>query len=85
MAEGAAVLILEERSRALARGAPVVAELIGFGSTNDGFHMTAPHPDGHEAARAMRLALDDAHLAAHDVQYVNAHGSSTPTSGGSTT
>lgn len=78
MAEGAAVLVLEERSRALARGAPVVAELIGFGSTNDGFHMTAPHPDGREAARAMRLALDDAHLAPHDVQYVNAHGSSTP-------
>jgi 3-oxoacyl-[acyl-carrier-protein] synthase II len=78
MAEGAAVLALEERSRAVARGAPIVAEIIGFGTTNDGFHMTAPHADGREAARAMRLALDDAHILPHDVDYVNAHGSSTP-------
>lgn len=77
MAEGAAVLILEERTRAVARGAPIVAEVLGFGTTNDGYHMTAPHPDGREAARAMRLALDDAHLAPHDVDYVNAHGSAT--------
>ncbi len=78
MGEGAAVLILEERTRALARGAPVYAEILGYGVTNDAHHMTAPRPDGSQAARAMRLALDDAHLAAHDVDYVNAHGSSTP-------
>jgi 3-oxoacyl-[acyl-carrier-protein] synthase II len=78
MAEGAAVLVLEERSRAISRGAPIIAEVIGYGTTNDGYHMTAPHADGREAARAMRLALADARIAPHDVQYVNAHASSTP-------
>ncbi len=78
MAEGAAVLVLEERARAIARGAPIIAEIIGYGTTNDGHHMTAPHADGREAARAMRLAMTDAHIAPHDVEYVNAHGSSTP-------
>ena len=57
MAEGAAVLVLEERSRALARGAPVYAEVCGYGLTNDAHHMTAPRPDGRQAARAMRNAL----------------------------
>ncbi|HEY0972730.1 MAG TPA: beta-ketoacyl-ACP synthase II [Gemmatimonadales bacterium] len=78
MGEGAAVLVLEERDRALARGAPVYAELLGYGTTSDGHHMTAPRPDGAQAARCMRLALADAHLAPHEVGYVNAHGSSTP-------
>ena len=78
MAEGSAVLVIEERERAIARGAPIIAEIIGYGTTNDGFHMTAPHADGHEAARAMRLAIDDAHIAAHEIEYVNAHASSTP-------
>lgn len=78
MAEGAAMLVLEERARALARGAPVVAEIIGYGTTNDGYHMTAPHADGREAARAMRLALADAHIGPGEVEYVNAHASSTP-------
>jgi 3-oxoacyl-[acyl-carrier-protein] synthase II len=78
MAEGAAVLLLEERGRAVARGAPIIAEVIGFGTTNDGHHMTAPHADGREAARAMCLALADARIAPHEVEYVNAHGSSTP-------
>ncbi|HEU5305309.1 MAG TPA: beta-ketoacyl-ACP synthase II [Gemmatimonadales bacterium] len=78
MAEGAAVLILEERTRALARGAPVYAEICGYGLTNDAYHMTAPRPDGRQAARAMRNALHDGRVAAHEVGYINAHGSSTP-------
>jgi 3-oxoacyl-[acyl-carrier-protein] synthase II len=78
MAEGAAVLVLEERSRALARGAQVYAEVCGFGLTNDAYHMTAPRPDGRQAARAMRNALAEARVAPHEVGYINAHGSSTP-------
>jgi 3-oxoacyl-[acyl-carrier-protein] synthase II len=78
MGEGSAVLILEERSRAVARGAPIYGEVLGYGLTNDAHHMTAPLPDGSQAARSITLALDDAQIAPHDVTYVNAHGSSTP-------
>ncbi|HEX9394124.1 MAG TPA: beta-ketoacyl-ACP synthase II [Gemmatimonadales bacterium] len=78
MGEGAAVLVLEERGRALARGAPVYGEIVGYASTNDAYHMTAPRPDGRQAARAMRLALLDGDVAPDEVAYVNAHGSSTP-------
>ncbi|HXI34871.1 MAG TPA: beta-ketoacyl-ACP synthase II [Gemmatimonadales bacterium] len=78
MGEGAAVLVLEERDRALARGAPVYGEIVGYASTNDAYHMTAPRPDGRQAARAMRLALADGDVAPAEVAYVNAHGSSTP-------
>src|SRR5213075_1038693 len=78
MGEGAAVVILEEYERAKARGAPIYGEVVGYGITNDAHHMTAPRPDGSQAARAMRLALGDAHVSPSDVAYVNAHGSSTP-------
>ncbi len=78
MGEGAAVLVLEERSRALARGAPLYGEIVGFGCTNDAYHMTAPRPDGRQAARAMQLALADGDVTAGEIGYVNAHGSSTP-------
>ncbi len=78
MAEGAAVVVLEERGRALARGAPVYAEVCGYGLTNDAHHMTAPRPDGTQAARAMRNALAEAHVSPGEVGYINAHGSSTP-------
>jgi 3-oxoacyl-[acyl-carrier-protein] synthase II len=78
MGEGSAVLVLEERDRAIARGAPIYAELLGYGTTNDGHHMTAPLPDGSQAARSMRMALRDADVQATDIAYVNAHGSSTP-------
>jgi 3-oxoacyl-[acyl-carrier-protein] synthase II len=78
MGEGSAVLVLEEYERAIARGAKIYAEVAGFGFTNDAYHMTAPRPDGSQAARSMRLAMKDAHVEATEIQYINAHGSSTP-------
>jgi len=78
MGEGAAVLVLEEYGRATARGARIYAEVAGFGTTNDAHHMTAPLPDGSQAARSMQLALDDAHVSAGEIGYINTHGSSTP-------
>ncbi len=78
MAEGAAVLVVESLEHATARGAPVYAEITGFGLSNDAYHMTQPRPDGREAARAMRQALDDAGVGTGEVEWVNAHGSSTP-------
>ena len=78
MGEGAAVLVLEELARARARGARIMAEIVGTAVTNDAYHMTAPRPDGSQAARCVRLALADAHVAPGEVGYVNAHGSSTP-------
>jgi 3-oxoacyl-[acyl-carrier-protein] synthase II len=78
MGEGSAVLILEEWSHAVARGARVYGELAGFGTTNDAHHMTAPLPGGAQAARCMRQALADAAVRPDQVDYINAHGSSTP-------
>lgn len=78
MGEGGAALILEERGRALARGARIYGEIVGFGTTNDAHHMTAPLPGGAQAARAMSQALSRADLSPHDVDYVNAHASATP-------
>lgn len=78
MGEGGAVVVLEEYERAVARGAHIYAEIVGYAFCNDAHHMTAPRPDGAQAARAMREALRDAEIAPHEVGYINAHGSSTP-------
>jgi 3-oxoacyl-[acyl-carrier-protein] synthase II len=77
--EGAGVIVLETEDHARRRGAPLLCELNGYGASADAFHMTAPSTDGDGAARAMKRALDDAGLPADNVQYINAHGTSTPT------
>lgn len=79
MAEGAASMVLEEREAAIRRGAPIFAEVIGYGATSDAFHLTQPAPEGEGAQRAMRLALEDGKIAIERVGYVNAHATSTPT------
>ena len=75
--EGSGILILESLDHALERGANIYAEMAGFGLTGDGYHMTSPCPDGDGAVRCMQAALDDASLAAEQVDYINAHGTST--------
>lgn len=77
MGEGSAMLVLEDWEFARERGAVPLAELAGYGATNDMYHFVAPHPEGDGAARAMRQALDQARIAPHQVDYVNAHGTST--------
>ncbi len=78
MGEGAGIVVLEEYERAKSRGAHIYAEVCGYSFCNDAHHITAPRPDGSQAARAIRGALRDAHVEPHEVGYVNAHGSSTP-------
>lgn len=77
MSEGAAMLILEERTHALRRGARPYAEIVGYGTTNDAYHMIQPLPSGREAARAIRIALGDAGIARRQVGYLNAHATAT--------
>ena len=77
MGEGAASLVLEERDHAIARGATIHAELLGYGMSSDAYHVTLPRPGGEGAARAMVNALDDAELNGGDLGYINAHGTST--------
>jgi 3-oxoacyl-[acyl-carrier-protein] synthase II len=77
MAEGAGALILEERDAAIARGANALAEIVGYGSNGDAYHITSPSPDGSGAARCMRLCLEDGGLDFKEVDYINAHGTST--------
>jgi 3-oxoacyl-[acyl-carrier-protein] synthase II len=78
MGEGAAALVLEDAASAQARGATILGELAGYGSTADAHHLTAPDPEGGPAAQAISLALADAGLAPAEIDYVNAHGTSTP-------
>ena len=79
MAEGAAALILEERDAAMQRGAPILAEIVGYGGTSDAYHLTQPAPEGEGAQRAMKLALRDGQIDLERVGHINAHATSTPT------
>jgi len=78
LGEGAGMLVLESEEHAKKRGAHIYAEIAGFGMTCDAYHMTAPEPSGRQAARAIRIALQDANMKPTDIDYVNAHGTSTP-------
>lgn len=77
MGEGAAIMVLEDADHALGRGAPILAEIIGYGAASDAFHLTKPSPDGEGATRALKMALKKAGISPADVDYINAHGTAT--------
>ncbi len=78
LGEGAGILVLEEYEQAVARNAKIYAEIVGYGTTCDAYHITSPSPDGEGGARAMKLAMEEAGITSREVSYINAHGTSTP-------
>ena len=85
MGDGAGMLILEEMEHALKRGAKIYGEIVGYGSSSDAYHITAPCPDGSGAAKAIKYAIEEAGIKPEDVDYINAHGTSTPANDGGET
>jgi len=78
MSEGSGVLVIEELEHAKKRGANIIAEIVGYGATADAYHITSPAPDGSGSARAIKMALGHANMKPEDIDYINAHGTSTP-------